>query len=128
MQFSEAQVELCCRMKDAGLGWRPQVGHYVFDRGRVCKRGSPFQDGVYFILDYACFCRHVGGAEILEREMVWLPTWYDCRAVLKQGGVADAEVIGLVNAGIPTGTELTELYKKILSVPACLKGCDAELS
>ena len=60
--------------------------------------------------------------------MVWLPTWYDCRAVLKQGGVADAEVIGLVNAGIPTGTELTELYKKILSVPACLKGCDAELS
>ncbi len=79
MQFSDAQVELGCRMKDAGLGWRPQVGHYVFDRGKVCKRGSPFQDGVYFILDYACFCRHVGGAEILEREMVWLHTWYDCR-------------------------------------------------
>ena len=126
MQFSDSQVQLACRMKDAGLYWRPQVGHYVFDRGKVCKRGSPFQEGVYFILDYPCFCRHVGGADILEREMVWLPTWYDCRMLLRSGGVVDQELMAILSDSIASGTELTELYRKILSVPDCLKACHAE--
>ena len=126
MQFSDSQVQLACRMKDAGLYWRPQVGHYVFDRGKVCKRGSPFQEGVYFILDYPCFCRHVGGADILEREMVWLPTWYDCRMLLRSGGVVDQELMAILSDSIASGTELTELYRKILSVPDCLKACHAK--
>tara|TARA_Y100001933_G_C18991549_1_gene560799 strand:+ start:206 stop:592 length:387 start_codon:yes stop_codon:yes gene_type:complete len=127
MQFSEAQIQLASQMKEAGLAWQPKVGHYVFDRGKVCKRGSPFQERVYFILDYECFCRHVGGADVLAHEMVWLPTWYDCREVLRQGGVTDLEVIEIVSTAIRDGNELTELYKKILSVPACLKEFDAKV-
>ena len=115
MQFSVEQINLACRMKDSGLPWEPQVGHYVYDRGKVCQRGSPFQEGVYFILDYLCFCRHVGGAEILRGKMVWLPTWYDCRMLLKQGGVADAEVVAIASGGIPSGVELTHLYQKIIA-------------
>ena len=120
MQFSVDQIELACRMKDSGLPWEPQVGHYVYDRSKVCQRGSPFQEGVYFILDYPCFCRHVGGADTLEREMVWLPTWYDCRMLLKQGGVADAEVVAVASAGIPAGAELTHLYEKMIATAAII--------
>ena len=114
MHFTAEQIDLACRMKDGGLAWEPRVGNYVYDRARVCRRDSPFQPRVYFILDYACFIRHVGGTEIFRRGMVWLPTWSDLRVVLREGGVNDGEVAAIVVEGIVEGDELTRLYKKTL--------------
>ena len=103
-------------MKAEGLDWEPCVGHYVFDRGRVCRRNSPFQSRVYYILDYDCFLRHVGGEAVFRRGMVWLPTWSDIRILLRDRGVADREVASIAADGILEGNELTRLYRKALDV------------
>ncbi len=39
-------------LRRRGLPWTPQAGHYVFDETGFCSKGSPFQEGVYFILNY----------------------------------------------------------------------------
>ena len=121
MEFTAEQIDLACRMKDGGLAWEPRVGHYIFDRERLCRRDSPFQSRVYFILDYACFIRHVGGSDVFRRGMVWLPTWNDLRSLLNARGVENREVAAIVATGICEGNELTRLYVRTLQT------LDAEL-
>lgn len=115
MRFTDSEIASAIKLKQLGLAWEPAVGHYVCDTGRVVKPSSPFQDGVYFLLNYDCFMERVGGLDRFKTIMTWLPTWSDARLVLRSFGVSDEEVqrrLVAANALIH-GTELRELYRLI---------------
>ena len=78
-------------------------------------RGSPFQDRVYFILNYDYFMDQVGGVDQFKQIMLWLPTWEDARHVLRSLGVSDAEVDAALqrNRAIERQHELLSLYETI---------------
>ena len=115
MRFTEDQITIAKRLKKLGIPWQPQVGHYVYDANRICPKSSPFQQGVYFLLDFACFMQHVGGVARFRDNMVWLPTWHEAREILHQLGVPAAEVASLTTEAILQGDELTCLYRLILA-------------
>ena len=75
MRYSAEQISLASELKCLGLPWEPQVGQYVFDKNKICPQSSPFQPGVYFLLDLDCFMQCVGGVERFVDNMVWLPRW-----------------------------------------------------
>ena len=75
MRFTEKQRRLALNLKNRGLLWEPQAGHYAYDQQKRIKPGSPFQDGVYFFLDFPCFVQYFDGIDNLRDSMVWLPTW-----------------------------------------------------
>ena len=114
MQFNEDQITIARRLKQHGFPWQPQVGHYVYDANRICPKSSPFQEGVYFLLNFDCFMQHVGGVQRFRDNMVWLPTWYEAREILYQLGVPDTEVAHHSAEAILQGQELTSLYRLIL--------------
>jgi hypothetical protein len=97
------------------LPWEPKAGHYVFDETGFCSRGSPFQHGVYFILNYDYFMNQVGGVERFKEIMLWLPTWHDARNILQSFGVSDQEVAAELRErrGIEYERELLVLYELI---------------
>jgi hypothetical protein len=61
MRFTKEQITVAKRLKKLGLPWNPTVGDYVFDQHNICPKASPFQPGVYFLLNFTCFMQHVGG-------------------------------------------------------------------
>jgi len=83
LQFSRQQIELAITFKQLGLVWEPVVGNYVYDLSDALKPSSPFQDGVYFLLNYDCFMQRVGGLDRFKELMTWLPTWNDAREILQ---------------------------------------------
>ena len=113
MRFTEDQITIAKRLKQLGIPWQPQVGHYVYDANRICPKSSPFQQGVYFLLNFDCFMQHVGGVERFRDNMVWLPTWHESRGILRKLGVPDTEVAHLSAEAILQGEELTCLYRLI---------------
>ena len=82
MQFSAQEIHGATQLRDLGLYWEPQPGHYVWDEAGLIELPSPFQDGVYFILDLKHFLRRAGTLDGLKQSMVWLPTWRDARLIL----------------------------------------------
>lgn len=96
MRFSEAEIQAAHRLKALGLEWTPTVGNYVFDANDSVEPDSPFQDGVYFILNYDHFMRLLGGVENFKERMVWLLTWEDLRHQLRERGIDDATVFAAV--------------------------------
>lgn len=92
MQFSSEEIEMARELRRLGLKWGPSVGHYVYDENRCCSKGSPFQNRVYFILNYDYFMNYIGGVERFKEVMLWLPTWHDARELLQSFGVGDEEV------------------------------------
>jgi hypothetical protein len=115
MKFSSRQIELAVELKALGLTWEPSVGNYVYDATGAVKPTSPFQEHVYFLLNYDCFMERVGGVERFKAIMTWLPTWTDARGILRSLGVSDKEVQEqLVYSGaLVDGTELLKLYELI---------------
>lgn len=92
MRFSEQEIILARRLCQLGLDWTPQAGHYVYDETGFCKQASPFQEGVYYILNYDYFMKRVGGVERFKQIMTWLPTWQNTRHSLKALGIANREI------------------------------------
>jgi hypothetical protein len=92
MQFSPEEINMARALRRLGLSWEPRAGHYVYDEAGFCSRGSPFQDGVYFILNYEYFMNQAGGVRRFKQIMLWLPTWHDARNLLHSFGVSDQEV------------------------------------
>jgi hypothetical protein len=92
MQFSPQEIDMARELRRLGLPWEPRAGHYVYDETGFCGKGSPFQDGVYFILNYDYFMNRAGGVERFKEIMLWLPTWHDARNILLSFGVSDQEV------------------------------------
>jgi hypothetical protein len=97
------------------LPWEPRAGHYVFDETGFCSKESPFQDGVYFILNYDYFMNQAGGVERFKEIMLWLPTWHDARNILQSFSVSDQEVAVELRErrAIEDGRELLVLYDLI---------------
>ena len=69
---------------------RPCVRFQIISRG--LDHRSPFQDRVYFLLNYDCFTRKIGGVDRFKSLMTWLPTWDDARQILRSLSVPDAEI------------------------------------
>lgn len=117
MKFTEQQITLARRFKRLGLAWEPAVGNYVYDAGGAVTPTSPFQEHVYFLLNYDCFMERVGGLERFKAIMMWLPTWSDAREILANLGVTNDEVRDeLVRSeALEAGSELLQLYKLIAS-------------
>lgn len=117
--FSESEIEAARRLRRSGLSWEPRAGHYVYDETGFCKQASPFQEKVYFILNYPYFMRAVGGVERFQEIMLWLPTWDDLREVLRDFGVSDVDVASFLveQSAIELGQERLALYEL---VEACL--------
>lgn len=117
MVFSEAEISLARKLRHTGLAWEPKAGHYVYDETGFCKQSSPFQDKVYFILNYDYFMKAVGGVERFKEIMLWLPTWHDAREVLESLDVPNEQVWEQIDSSnaIATGTERFVLYELIES-------------
>ena len=115
MLFSSKHLQLADRFKQLGLRWEPEVGNYVNDATGAVKPTSPFQDGVYLLLNYDCFMRKVGGVDRFKEIMTWLPTWDDARRILKSLGVCHEEVAAelLRTDAVASDTELLVLYEMI---------------
>lgn len=115
MKFRSRHIELAIKFKALGLAWEPSVGNYVYDATGAVKPTSPFQQHVYFLLNYDCFMDRVGGVERFKTIMTWLPTWSDAREVLRSLDVSDKQVQDeLVRSGaLKDGSELLQLYELI---------------
>lgn len=105
------------RLRAAGLAWGPEPGHYVFDINGIVRAGSPFQAGIFLIHSTNTFEAMVGGPEELSENFVWLPTWEDCRAWLKEKKVPDDRIMEAWQRGAKDGMSDREaLYGLIFRV------------
>ena len=95
-----------------GRAARVLLGIFKSETG-FCSKTSPFQEGVYFVLNYDYFIRQAGGVERFKEIMLWLPTWHDVREILHSFGVSDEEVAAeLRDRGAIEGhQELLVLYE-----------------
>jgi hypothetical protein len=115
MRFTTALIDRAKALRTLGLAWDPKPGHYVWDENALIEKPSPFQEGVYFILDLKHFLRRAGTLETLKDSLVWLPTWHDARDILLTLGVSDADVASRLvsEKAIESREELTVLYDLI---------------
>jgi hypothetical protein len=115
MHFTREEIEMARQLRQLGVPWEPQAGHYVYDETGFCRKGSPFQSRVYFILNYEYFMNQVSGVDRFKQIMLWLPTWHDARDLLRSLGVSDTEVnTELQNhRAIENQRELLSLYEMI---------------
>ena len=113
--FSEEELDLAQLFKALGLGWTPNVGHYVLDQSNVIECSSPFQDRVFFILDLKHFLRRCETLEGVIEKMCWLPTWEQARGILSSMQV-DSQTIAerlVATKAIEFNEERLELYRLI---------------
>lgn len=115
--YSDDEIEAARRLRRLGLNWEPRVGHYVLDETGICLKGSPFQDKVYFILNYDYFMQLCGGVVRCKEVMLWLPTWEDLRQVIQELGVCDSEVAAYLSDrhAVESGLERLALYELVES-------------
>ena len=91
--YRDEEIEIAIRCKPQfDRHWTPAVGHYVYDQSGLVDRPSPFQTGVYFVLNEAYFMTLVGGPDVFKRSMIWLPTWEQTRRLATCFGIDDADV------------------------------------
>ena len=116
MKFSETEINIAKKLHELALPWQPQAGQYVFDLKGIIEKDSPFQTGVYYILDIKHFLRRAGTVDDIKAAMCWLPLWEDCRQILKGLDVAwdRIEYELSENLAFENYTERTVLYKMIL--------------
>lgn len=117
MRFSEREIEVAARLRILELPWHPQAGKYVFDLKGIIEKNSPFQKGVYFILDIKHFLRRAGSVEDIKASMCWLPLWEDCRDILKKLGVSWARIESRLKetSAFENNIERQVLYEMILA-------------
>ncbi|WP_146458164.1 hypothetical protein [Rubripirellula tenax] len=117
MKITAEEIQLASQLRLGGIPWVPSVGNYVLDESDLIQRGSPFQPGVYFVLNYDHFMSLAGGLDHFREVMLWLPTWEDCREVLRELGVGDADVADHLakEDAITNGRERVSLYQLILA-------------
>jgi hypothetical protein len=115
MHFSDPIIARARSLRSLGLAWEPRPGHFVWDERSSIEVPSPFQEGVYFILDLKHFVRRTGSIEAFKESFVWLPTWHDAREILGTLGVTDAEVASRIASqkAVENRNELIVLYDLI---------------
>ena len=116
IHFSETEIQLARQLRAKGLSWKPMPGQFVLDDSGLVERESPFQPGVFFVLNYEYFMKIAGGVQRFREIMLWLPTWEECRRSLRELGVSDSEVAQhLADCnGLADGQERTRLYELML--------------
>ena len=116
MKFCEREIEIAKKLHALNLQWHPQAGNYVFDIKGIIEKSSPFQTGVYFILDIKHFLRRAGSPEEIKASMCWLPVWEDCRTLLKSLDVSWSQVENrlIENSAFQNDSERVVLYEMIL--------------
>jgi hypothetical protein len=72
--ISEDVLELARALNEAGLGWEPQVGSFVWDPLERIQAPSPFPNRVYFVLNIKRFLQIFGSIETMKKELIWIPT------------------------------------------------------
>jgi hypothetical protein len=115
-QFSDTEIQLAQQMRSLGLPWTPRPGQFVLDSSGLVTRASPFQDRVYFVLNYEYFTKIAGGEQRFREIMIWLPTWEQCRDVLRDLNVSDDQVISFLvdRKAFADGQERCQLYRMIV--------------
>ena len=117
MRFTESEIDNAMRMRAAGLVWGLVPGQYVFDINGLVRAGSPVQAGVFLINSTNTFESMAGGQDEMFENFVWLPTWDDCRAWLKEKGVSDERVAHVWQEGIAAGkTDREAMYAFMLGI------------
>ncbi|MFZ9010852.1 MAG: hypothetical protein ACO21J_10365 [Anaerohalosphaeraceae bacterium] len=116
MKFCEREIEMAQKLHALNLQWHPQAGNYVFDIKGIIEKSSPFQTGVYFILDIKHFLKRAGSPEAIKASMCWLPVWEDCRTLLKSLGVSWSQVENrlIEKSAFQNDSERVVLYEMIL--------------
>ena len=117
-RFTSEEIKLAAAMKARGLRWEPHVGHYVYDMTGLVKKSSPFQDGVYFVLNYDYFMGLIGGVDRFKQVMIWLPTWEDARSIIRSLGVSDSELTERLvrESAFENGGERLASYRMMVSL------------
>lgn len=124
MPFTGDHRRLALAMKDAGLLWEPQVGCFVWDKEGRIETGSPFGDGIYFILDLKPFLRRFASLDRMSKDLVWLPTLDQALWLCKNLDI-DNDAMASLSAGInpPDGSQiLLALYELILMTLKTARG------
>ncbi len=118
MHYTDEEIKLAKQLRDNGLPWEPKAGHYIYDETGFCRQPSPFQEKVYFILNYPYFMKTVGGVDRFKEIMIWLPTWDDARQLLRSYGVPSQQIADHLSRrrAIERGTERLVLYQLIASL------------
>lgn len=84
-------LHLALELKTAGLQWEPEVGYFVWDPQGLISHPSPFPKRIYFILSMKRFLKVFGDLEKMKRHLVWLPTWYQVRQVMRRLEIGPGE-------------------------------------
>jgi hypothetical protein len=90
--FTDSEVQLARQLRALELPWTPMAGQFVLDESGLVERESPFQPGVFFVLNYEYFMKIAGGVDRFREIMLWLPTWEQSRELLRDMGVSDEQV------------------------------------
>jgi len=116
MPFDERICQKAWAMKKSGLGWRPHVGCFVWDRDEIIKTASPFPGRIYFILNLARFIDIFDTIDQIAAKLVWLPTWHQAQLVYSQlAGTGAASDIRRSNGHtFSTVEELLHIYGLII--------------
>lgn len=116
MIFSDRLIELAVRLHSSRHEWKPAPGHYVLDPHRIVERASPFQERIYFVLNYPHFVRLAGGEDQFREKLVWLPTFEQARELLRSIGVSNVQQQQLLieTDSIAENRELETLYEAIV--------------
>jgi len=105
-------LQLALQMKQAGLPWEPEVGCFVWDREGIISHPSPFPQRVYFILSMKRFINIFGDVEEMKHRLVWLPTWFQARQIMRQLQIDDVSLDR--NRPATVEAEMTGIYRSIL--------------
>lgn len=84
LPISEKTLELARKLKELGLDWQPEVGHFVWDPLEVIESPSPFPMRVYFILSMKRFLSIFDSVVSMKSKLVWVPTLHQLRSLANQ--------------------------------------------
>jgi hypothetical protein len=115
MKFTPAEIRQAQKLKQLGLSWQPAPGQYVWDEAGIIGCESPFHDLVFYILDLKHFLRRAGTIANMQRDLCWLPVWYDARQILRDLAVSDHAVAERLvsEKALSSGSERLCLYRMI---------------
>ena len=122
--FTSNQLRLAKQLKQAGLPWEPRIGQYAWDPQRTIRPKSPFQDRVYFFLNFPCFVEYFGSLETLKSAMIWLPTMEQATEIanhkisshkISSYRIARQKIGQAISAGIGDGQELDCMYELLIT-------------
>ena len=113
VHYSDENIELARAFADRiRPHWTPAAGHYVYDLHDRVDKSSPFQPGVYFVINYAYFITLLGGVDAFRDAMVWLPTLEQSVSMLRKfGGTSELWSHAGENGGCEPGALLTRAYQ-----------------